>query len=101
MARKARIENGVVAEILDTGKKKFPPFHSSLTWVTCNTTVKEGWLYDGTVFTSPPPPPAPTQKEIDRKARRLRIKGYKTSGGGTTVAALKAAIKDIAEELAG
>lgn len=51
MATKARIENGIVREILTA--EPFPPFHPSLVWAECGAEVKEGWTWDGKVFTEP------------------------------------------------
>lgn len=39
--RKARIENGVVREILEADP--FPDFHHDLLWVECGVDVREGW----------------------------------------------------------
>ena len=49
--RKARIENGVVREVLDLDP--FPPFAPGLVWVTCGSSVAEFWTYDGATFTAP------------------------------------------------
>lgn len=65
MATKARIQNGVVAEVLTA--TPFPPFHPDLVWVTCSGTVKEGWVYDGSAFAAPPPPPTPSLDDIKRE----------------------------------
>jgi len=48
MSTKARIENGVVVEVLTADP--FPPFHPSLHWVDCDLTVRAGWLFDGANF---------------------------------------------------
>jgi hypothetical protein len=47
----ARIEDGTVAEI--TNIDPAGRFHPSLVWVTCNSEVEPGWLYDGAAFTAP------------------------------------------------
>lgn len=47
---KARIENGVVREILSA--EPFPDFHPDLVWVECGEDVREGWIFDG-VFSAP------------------------------------------------
>lgn len=57
----ARIENGVVMEILVVDE--LPPFHPNLEFVEAPANTKERDLWDGSVFTSPPPPPAPTIAE--------------------------------------
>ena len=61
MATMARIDNGIVAEILSADP--FPPFHPSLVWVDCSTVagVQEGWTYDGTNFAAPSGPSAAQQ----------------------------------------
>ena len=43
MSTMARIENGIVAEILTADP--FPPFYESLIWVDCSTItgIQEGW----------------------------------------------------------
>jgi hypothetical protein len=51
MVTKARIDNGVVAEILSADP--FPPFNPALTWVSCADTVQVGYLYDGVSFAAP------------------------------------------------
>ncbi len=51
--RKARIENGTVFEILDSGTAPFPEFTPELIWVECDTSVKQGWAYDGKNFKAP------------------------------------------------
>lgn len=63
--RKARIEKGVVAEVLDVDP--FPPFHPSLVWVDCDPAVECGDLYDGT-FRKPEPiaPPTPVVSPLDK-----------------------------------
>ena len=54
MATKARIENGIVREILTA--EPFPPFHPDLVWVECGAEVREGWTWDGKTFEEPPGP---------------------------------------------
>ena len=51
MATKARIENGIVREILTADP--FPPFHPSLVWVECESDVREGWTWNGSLFAEP------------------------------------------------
>ena len=45
---KALILNG---QVVDTASTQFD-VHSSMTWVDCADTVKAGYSYDGTTFTS-------------------------------------------------
>lgn len=56
----ARIENGLVAEIIHTDPAGL--FHPSRVWVECPDNVAEGWSYDGEGFAPPAPvaAPAPT-----------------------------------------
>lgn len=61
MVIKARIDNGIVAEILDSGDNPFPDFNPLITWVECTSNTLLGDLYDGTIFSSPP---GPTNIEI-------------------------------------
>ena len=61
MATKARIENGIVCEVLTADP--FPPFHESLTWVDCGPEVVQGWTWDGLRFAAPVTP-GPTQADI-------------------------------------
>jgi hypothetical protein len=51
MVTKARIQDGVVAEILTA--EPFPPFHPSLVWVNCSVDVQTGYQFDGASFTAP------------------------------------------------
>ena len=48
---KALILNG---EVVDTASTEFD-VHSSMTWVDCDDTVKQGYSYDGSKFTSNEP----------------------------------------------
>lgn len=61
MTIKARIDNGIVAEIYDSGDADFPPFNPELIWVDCTSQVQVGWSYDGTTFS---PPPGPSAAEL-------------------------------------
>jgi hypothetical protein len=56
----ARIESGVVAELLATSGNIALLFHPELTWVDVSAVagIAEGWTHDGTTF-SPPAPAAP------------------------------------------
>jgi hypothetical protein len=51
----ARINNGIVAELLETDGDITGMFHSALVWVDISSQagVKEGWQFDGTNFTAP------------------------------------------------
>ena len=61
MATKARIENGIVCEVMDADP--FPPFHEDLVWVDCGPEVVQGWTWDGLRFAAPVVP-EPTQADI-------------------------------------
>ena len=52
----ARINNGVVAETLDTDQDIKAMFHPDLIWVPCGREVLPGWVFDQCEFTLPPPP---------------------------------------------
>ena len=56
---KALILNG---KVVDTASTEFE-VHSSMTWVDCENTVKQGYAYDGSTFTSN----EPTAEEIAAK----------------------------------
>lgn len=47
----ALIENGRVTQV---AAAEFP-VHETLTWVPCGSEVQQGWLWDGTAFSAPPP----------------------------------------------
>ncbi len=55
----ARIENGVIAELLTTASDPAKIFHPLLTWRECITPGAEaGWLATATGFIAPPTPTA-------------------------------------------
>lgn len=79
MTIKARIENGIVQEILSADP--FPPFHPSLMWVPCDASVQPGWTYDGTTFSAPAPMPiAEAQAQAWARIMAFRDTFRKTSG---------------------
>jgi phage tail protein X len=51
----ARIQSGVVAELLTTADEISEMFVPSLTWIDLSATpeVAEGWTYDGAQFAAP------------------------------------------------
>jgi hypothetical protein len=51
----ARIDNGVVAELLKTDADVTKLYHPDLIWVdiTGRNDIAEGWTYDGTNFQAP------------------------------------------------
>lgn len=59
----ARIQDGVVAELLDTDGDITQMFHPSLIWVEANNDTEQGDLYDGSSFSRPiAPEPSPQYK---------------------------------------
>lgn len=65
MARFARIEKGIVREILVADK--LPPFTPEITaqFRECSVGVREGWTFDGVNWEAPKPPPPATPEEIE------------------------------------
>jgi hypothetical protein len=59
----ARIDNGVVAELLHTDKDIRSMFNPALVWVdvSAQPEVTEGWSFDGSHF-APPSEPAGTEQ---------------------------------------
>jgi enamine deaminase RidA (YjgF/YER057c/UK114 family) len=83
MATMARIDNGIVAEILTADP--FPPFYESLIWVDCSTIVgiQEGWTYANSVFAAPIPAiltPTQIQTQYEQAAQNLLDTTAKTQG---------------------
>lgn len=91
----ARIESGVVVEVLTVNE--LPDFHPSLVWIECSPSVKEGDLYDGVDFSSPPPLPPLSARE----RRALRYAVELSNGNPTPTEALadnqSAIITEVAE----
>lgn len=75
MTRYARIESGVVAELLDTAADIATLFPPSLVWVPATDDVEQGWLFDGFTFSAPQPIPFRPQDSAlgELKARRDRL----------------------------
>lgn len=71
MKKFARIENGVVMEILTA--VSLPEFHPSLTWVEAPDEVSEGWQYDDGVFTEPAQPDDVVPKSVTMRQARLAL----------------------------
>jgi hypothetical protein len=77
----AKIENGVVTDVIIVGDGNTPPVGFTYT----NTKVGVGWSYDGQVFAAPPPEPIPvivpaeiSKIQLVRACRELDIwDGYK------------------------
>jgi hypothetical protein len=64
MQKYARIENGAVVETIETDDDIAQMFHPAMLWIVCAAGVFERWIYDGTSFSPPPTPPAPTIDQI-------------------------------------
>jgi hypothetical protein len=56
MVNFARIETGVVVELLATESDLSTIFHSALDWREVDTSVDIGWCLTDTGFEAPPPP---------------------------------------------
>jgi hypothetical protein len=82
----ARIQDGVVAELLTTDGDITSMFNPALVWanVTSQPDIAEGWHFDGTKFTPPPTPPAvapvPTIAELHAQLTALSVALAKLSG---------------------
>ena len=66
----ARMENGIVAELVSTAATIGTLFHPELTWldVTSIAGIAEGWIYDAAKFAPPsvaPSPPALTLSQLE------------------------------------
>lgn len=72
MAKKALILNNKVVEVCDATFN----VHSSMTWVDCEDTIKTGYSYDGSKFTSN----EPTAEEIAKaQAKRKAFADLRVS----------------------
>ena len=79
MAKKALIFNNKVVDISDTTFD----VHSSMTWVDCEDTIKIGYSYDGSKFTSN----EPTAEELAiLQAEHEAYIATKTSGNNKLLA---------------
>jgi hypothetical protein len=73
----ARIQGGIVAELLRTDGDITAMFHPALVWVDVSSRpeIAEGWSFDGQHFVSPsvPPPvaPVPTIAELQAQIAAL------------------------------
>ena len=82
----ARIQDGLVAEMLKTDGDITNMFNHALVWmdVSSQANVGEGWHFDGTRFTPPSPPPAiasaPTIPELRAQLAALSAELAKLSG---------------------
>ncbi len=62
---KVLIQDGLVHEIFG---EVAPELHESLLVVDAPDDVEERWVYDGSSFTAPEPPPEPTYAELRAEA---------------------------------
>jgi hypothetical protein len=72
----ARIDNGAVAELIETEAAPDTLFHPSLVWVEVAPPVAVGWLQSPGGFAAPPPvaaapAPAPTLAELQAQLAAL------------------------------
>jgi hypothetical protein len=76
----ARIQDGIVAELLKTGSDITKMFSPSLVWVdvTSQAQIKPGWHFSGKDFAPPPatstPAQAPTLSELQTQVSALQAK---------------------------
>jgi len=76
----ARIQDGVVSELLKTASDITAMFHPSLVWVdvSSKTEVREGWRFDGKEFSEPAqaakPAAGPTIAELQAQLLLLEAK---------------------------
>jgi hypothetical protein len=79
MKKYARIENGLVAELLMTEGDIVAMFNPAIVWIDVSSQpgLAEGWSFDGANFapppTSPPAPPAPTIAELQAQIATLAV----------------------------
>jgi hypothetical protein len=78
MKKYARIQDGLVVELLTTERDITTMFNPALVWVdvSSHAAISEGWRIDGDNSTppsaSPPPAPAPTLAELQAQIVTLR-----------------------------
>ena len=76
MKKYARIQGGLVAELLMTEGDIAAMFNPAIVWidVTSGPAIAEGWSFDGTNFVPPPaPPPAPSAPTIAELQAQIAI----------------------------
>jgi hypothetical protein len=82
----ARIQEGVVAELLKTDNDITTMFVPSLLWVdvSSDTGIREGWRYDGKSFAAPAaipaPPSIPTLADLQSQLTELSVRITALSG---------------------
>ena len=78
----ARVQNGVVVELLATGQPIAALFHAAVPWVPvpAGQAVLAGWTWDGHAFAPPAPPPPPT---LAQAAAAALLAGCQVASAGT------------------
>ncbi|WP_291604473.1 hypothetical protein [Comamonas sp.] len=89
----ARIENNIAVELSDLDPEG--RYHPSLIWVPCATTVRQGDLYDGSVFLSPEPESTPALSACTPAQGLVALFALK----GITEESILAVIESIPNEL--
>ncbi|MFD2677988.1 DUF4376 domain-containing protein [Camelimonas lactis] len=96
MARYARVDGGIVVEVIDLADGLVPgvdlytpAFAAGL--VECSAAVRQGWVYEGGELSEPPPPPPPSQADLAAYAADKR---WQAETGGITVAGVPVATDD-------
>jgi hypothetical protein len=76
MKKFARINDGLVAELLMTEGDIAAMFNPAIVWIDVSSgpAIAEGWSFDGRNFAPPPPPPpAPSAPTIAELQARIAI----------------------------
>ncbi|MFT0547509.1 hypothetical protein ACMHYO_14400 [Allopusillimonas ginsengisoli] len=73
MTKYARIENSVVAELLETDGDISSMFHPDFVWVDAGPDVREGDTYIGGEFSRPAPPELQAPNSITMRQCRLML----------------------------
>jgi hypothetical protein len=82
----ARIQDGLVAELLTTDGEITSLFHPALVWVDVSSraSIAAGWHFDGANFTPPPAPPpvapAPSIAELQTQLAAISAQLATLSG---------------------
>lgn len=76
MKKYARIQDGLVAELLTTDGDIVAMFNPAIVWIDASSEsgIAEGWSFDGMSFAPPPAPPAaPSAPTIAELQARIAI----------------------------
>ncbi len=94
----ARIQDGLVVELLETDNDIAKMFHPDLIWVECGAGTQQGWIYDGADFRRPVTvePELQIPQAVTRRQGRLALID---AGKLTAVEAAIDAIEDPVEKL--